>query len=318
MSQQSYIPRHTDMYLMRAVTHLHPGSGEADYGIVDKRVQRDPITKLPVIHASGIKGAFRELFSYQIDPEKPKGQDDHPLILSIFGGSIDTARNRQTDQQNYAGSHQFFDARILSLPVRSDYFPYFQVTSPNVIDTFLRLAKQTRAKLSDSIIKGLEDLKKLEHPLALVSESGQIPDTIFLEDYRVSTQSMSEDIKALVPILGQHIGMVSNDVFSTLCGQLPVIARNHLENGISQNLWYEEVVPRETRFFFMLRHPNQVAPDSLLDELIRLRNGIQKADCQKTFDQILGQLDILPPYHVQVGANASIGYGLCELTLLTQ
>ena len=31
---------------------------------------------------------------------------------------------------------------------------------------------------------------------------------------------------------------------------LPVMARNHLENGISDNLWYEEVVPYKSIFCF--------------------------------------------------------------------
>lgn len=69
--------------------------------------------------------------------------------------------------------------------------------------------------------------------------------------------------------------------------QLPVIARNQLDNGESKNLWYEEVIPSETRFVFFVSYDDE--------------------EIFKGFDTIL-QEGI-----VQIGANGSIGYGFCKI-----
>ncbi|MDO4691973.1 MAG: type III-B CRISPR module RAMP protein Cmr4 [Porphyromonadaceae bacterium] len=72
--------------------------------------------------------------------------------------------------------------------------------------------------------------------------------------------------------------------------ELPVIARNKLNNGESQNLWYEEVVPAGSCFVFFVS-----GPEEYFDE----------------FDKELdGQL-------VQIGANGSVGYGFCTITKLS-
>ena len=47
-------------YKIECLTNLHVGSGEINYNIVDNEVEKDAITNLPVIHASGVKGALRD------------------------------------------------------------------------------------------------------------------------------------------------------------------------------------------------------------------------------------------------------------------
>ncbi len=71
--------------------------------------------------------------------------------------------------------------------------------------------------------------------------------------------------------------------------ELPVIARNQLENGISNNLWYEEIVPRETIFAWIVQS-----------------NG--HADLEAEFLRKIDQQII------QIGANATVGYGFCHFT----
>ena len=74
--------------------------------------------------------------------------------------------------------------------------------------------------------------------------------------------------------------------FSKLCDDehLPIIARNKLDNGTSENLWYEQVIPAETVFCAMI-------------------------------DDYDGKLTAcLDGQYVQIGANATIGYGLCKFT----
>lgn len=76
--------------------------------------------------------------------------------------------------------------------------------------------------------------------------------------------------------------------FESLCSDdnLPIIARNCLENGESVNLWYEQVLPSQ----------------SVLATIIQTVNE--------------NDLDMLNGKIVQIGANATIGYGYCKFIKL--
>lgn len=82
---------------------------------------------------------------------------------------------------------------------------------------------------------------------------------------------------------------VSDEDFIDLCSDdnLPIIARNVLENGESKNLWYEQVLPAETVLYTLIDGRN----DNTLGTAIN--NKI-----------------------VQIGAGATIGYGYCKFTNL--
>lgn len=79
---------------------------------------------------------------------------------------------------------------------------------------------------------------------------------------------------------------VEEPLFIKYCNDdsLPIIARNCLENGESVNLWYEQVLPSL----------------SVLATLI-VTNDKEK----EQMDQLNGKI-------VQIGANATIGYGYCK------
>lgn len=83
--------------------------------------------------------------------------------------------------------------------------------------------------------------------------------------------------------------IVSDEYFIDLCSDdnLPIIARNVLENGESKNLWYEQVLPAETVLYTLIDGRN----DNTLETAIN--NKI-----------------------VQIGAGATIGYGYCKFTNL--
>ena len=82
----------------------------------------------------------------------------------------------------------------------------------------------------------------------------------------------------------------NNKSFSALCDNdsLPIIARNALENGESKNLWYEQVLPAETVLYTVIREDGE-------------------ALCKALDGKI-----------VQIGANATIGYGYCKFTVLNK
>ena len=90
--------------------------------------------------------------------------------------------------------------------------------------------------------------------------------------------------KVVTDILGENLVVLSSEKFKMICddNHLPVIARNNLENGTSTNLWYEQVLPRYSRLYFILKDGEQLK-EKMTNEL------------------------------VQIGANATIGYGFCEI-----
>lgn len=79
--------------------------------------------------------------------------------------------------------------------------------------------------------------------------------------------------------------VISDNEFDAFCNDdnLPIIARNCLENGTSSNLWYEQILPAETVLYTIIDSKG----DSTLST--NIKNKI-----------------------IQIGANATIGYGYCQ------
>lgn len=86
----------------------------------------------------------------------------------------------------------------------------------------------------------------------------------------------------------QEVEVIDDHTFKEY--DLPVLARNVLDDdGISKNLWYEEVVPHKSLFYFAV--VSTTGDTGLLDEFeLAVKEQI-----------------------IQFGANASIGYGLCKV-----
>lgn len=81
-----------------------------------------------------------------------------------------------------------------------------------------------------------------------------------------------------------HVQEVRDEHFIELCNDesLPIIARNCLDNGESVNLWYEQVLPSMSVLATIIETP-----------------------VDKTLDVLDGKI-------IQIGANATIGYGFCK------
>ncbi len=88
---------------------------------------------------------------------------------------------------------------------------------------------------------------------------------------------------------------MSDEVFKTIT--LPIITRNKIAKNKDEdnNLFYEEVIPRRSVFYSYMITPNA--------------NDIEDEELEGVFDEFITSIssDI-----IQIGANASIGYGLCE------
>lgn len=281
-------------FILTFNTNLHAGSGDANYGIIDKLVQREPSTNRPIIHSSSLKGALREYFEqpklYPFDEVK---KTTDPFIKEVFG-------SHQNDEKMETGKCRFLAAYLLSIPVRSNVIPYFMATSVDVLKELKQESESTGYSLSPELVKeidaviGLFQNKENEGgPFVFTDKLGQ---NVILEDWPATPKSGMEvtelEAKACNP--GIHLAVFNTSHFKSLCDQLPVIARNQLENGISKNLWYEEVVPRFSRFFQFTLVP---------------------VDDNKSINSFVGDLTNTTNTF-QIGANATIGYGYCKFIKL--
>ena len=111
----------------------------------------------------------------------------------------------------------------------------------------------------------------------------------------VYSETIIKDFLAKAEVLGVEKAVVDtskwekkNKDFEELCSDdnLPIIARNCLENGESTNLWYEQVLPAQ----------------SVLATIIQTN----EADDLKDLNGAI----------VPIGANATIGYGYCKFIKL--
>lgn len=261
-----------ELYTLTTLSNLHVGSGDINFDVIDKQVQRDAITTLPTIHSSSLKGAFREA----------TGENQYSKY--IFGPKNDENENHQT------GAFHFFEASLLSRPVRSNKKPYYMATSVGVIENFLTYLDDFDVAFDGSLKQALESLCKLNvasgTPLIFDGLEG-----VVLEDLKAKKETF--DSNEVEDLLGANLALFAEDDFKSL--DLPVLARNYLVNGESKNLWYEEVVPKKTRFYFIIAKPTN------LDDV----------DKKENLDAFESKFD--NQTMVQFGGNKSIGYGYCKL-----
>ncbi|MBK8444217.1 MAG: type III-B CRISPR module RAMP protein Cmr4 [Sphingobacteriales bacterium] len=252
-------------FVLRSLTNMHVGSGQSSYGIVDNIVQRDPLTNYPIIHSSSIKGAFR----VWAEAQKVKEADINTIFGNKNNGNDDTS-SRQP------GSHIFFPARLLSYPMRSNMAHYFNVTSTEILKELNEDLQRFKVDLNHIKIQtdvSVEKNKPITDDISLQGAN--------IESHLIVLQQQQHNISA-ADILGNKLVLMHSDNFKEIVSRLPIISRNHLENGMSKNLFYEEVVPRQSYFGFF------IAAEQLHD--------IFKSN-----------------EPIQIGANATVGYGFCEL-----
>ena len=104
-----------------------------------------------------------------------------------------------------------------------------------------------------------------------------------IEGEGISKETLLKKVRSIMGTENVASSAVNGD-FIKYCDDdaLPIIARNCLENGESTNLWYEQVLPSL----------------SVLATVIVTKES--------------GQMDLLDGKIVQIGANATIGYGYCK------
>lgn len=250
----------TNLYTIECITNLHVGSGDVNFNLIDNEVQKDTVLNCPVIHASGVKGALRSWYE----------QNKKLNVDFIFGSSHENSK----DSGSQKGEYKFLEAMLLSRPVRvsknsSGKYFYLNATSIEVLNAYIDLNNALFPE------EKLESFSALEHALSGVEVEEVEGHSVSLADMKLK--------RRISEILGHDEWVVfNNKQFATI--DLPVVARNYLEKGISKNLWYEEFVPHHSKFYMAVVYPNEC------HELEEINNQV-----------------------IQFGGNASIGYGLCKI-----
>ncbi len=270
-------------YLINTKSNLHVGAGNSNYGVIDNLVQRDPTDDFPTVLSSSLKGSFREFF---------KGIQEKPKTEEVFGG-----------EDNGRSTFVLSEAHLLGIPVRSNKYPYFMATSPYLLQKFKSMiVEDYKISVSKAMVDVLDILSKVDVDSEQALLIAKDPEHgLVIEDFTAIGRFPEQVNAADNVILGQlqilfgnksSIVLLSDEDMQYQCGDyaLPVLARNSLEDGRSTNLWYEQIVPREAVFYFVLE------TDGNTHELASL-------------------LDNNPS--IQVGANASIGYGRCQISKIS-
>lgn len=279
------------MLTLYATAYLHPGAGSTT-GAIDLPVQREVHNGLPVVPASGLKGALRQKAGESLEKEE---------VEALFGPDTQEA-------DKHAGALLLGEAKLLALPVRSLRNIFYWVSSPLVLNRFRRDLAQMGTDLGviPTPREGAAIVSSGEGRLVLEELDFEMQQS---EDLARFLQQISEQL--LPQGAGEHyldkftrdFALVEDDDLSYLCRVgTQVSARIQLkENKTSNNLWYEESLPPETVFYAVLlaqgsRNSKELSEDEVMSKL---------------GEGVIGHAGGL----IQLGGNETVGQGWCYAKL---
>lgn len=270
------------LYRMKCLTNMHVGSGDVAYTIIDNEIEKDAVlNNVAVIHPSGVKGAVKYFFANQ--------RIDSNIIDYIFGNEVETGEVEREKKQKKTvpGKYKFMGATLMARPLRvSDgRVSYVLAVSEELINYQLELFRA----LGISHIDGI-DITNMRVPTpkcpVMVSSTYEFK---AVEGIETKPYEDEKTRVLLEKLIGPSFAVLENKFWKEQ--EYPMIARNCLnDQGISENLWYEEIVPHESIFYFPV-----LADNNYIDEF------------KNTMENI-----------IQFGANASLGYGLAKVSCFAE
>jgi CRISPR-associated protein Cmr4 len=280
-----------------ATAYLHPGAGSTTSAI-DLPIQREVHNGLPVMAASGLKGALRQ----KADGSGASAE----TIEALFGP--DTGR-----QDKYAGALVVGEAKLLAMPIRSLKNVFQWTSSPLALD---RLRRDLARMGSD-----LPTIPTPEEGRA-IAPAGSGANRLILEELDFEARESEELGEVLREIRGtllpdgageylldkftRDFALIRDEEFRHLCRVgTQVSARVQLnENKTSNNLWYEESLPPETVFHAVV-----------LAQSPRNARVINEDEVMRSFE-----FDVVHPDGglLQVGGNETVGQGWCYARLVNE
>jgi CRISPR-associated protein Cmr4 len=282
------------LIFVHALTPLHPGTGRG-VGVIDLPVAREVSTGIPYLAGSSFKGVLRD---------HCMEKDSHNCV-KLFGPNTENA-------SEHAGAVQFSDQRLLLMPVRSLAGTFAWVTSPFILRRFAREHESVG-------LNGCPPPPSVtgEH-IAVLATGSQLEvrnGRIVLEDLELQ-KDRNQTADAWATTLGQLVFPNNSEWQTFLQGRLCIVhddilnflleTATELIARIKMNddsktvqtggLWYEEALPAET-----------ILSGVITAQQIKA-NGLKPADAlQKVTDLTAATL--------QFGGSATVGRGLCRLTV---
>jgi CRISPR-associated protein Cmr4 len=223
---------------LRCVTNLHVGSGDVNYSVIDNEVERDPVLQdVPIIHATGVKGALRAHFAGRL------GQAEADSIFGSSGGAGTATK---------PGSHKFFDAFCLARPLR--LLSSARADVPCLLGVGLDALRHYCGFLqalgfsqwsvgNDQLAEGslaYTGLGNAKHVYVEGDKASPLPASLTPATKQALADLVGEPY-VLAPTLRHY--------------PLPAAARNSLGNVQIPNLWYEEFVPHMSIFYTVIMTP---------------------------------------------------------------
>lgn len=300
------------------LTPTHCGTGQTS-GAVDLPIAREAHTGLPVLPASGLKGAARSILDEDRD-------DESKIARRLFGASVSSQKkeNEKDSSGPESGSLVVLEGRLLFYPIRSLQRAFVYATCPMILE---RLARDLRALEIESPLGRQWHLPSLTTdggPRALVADKDLAEKTLVLEDlvYKgtevgtlEATTLIGDFAKSLLPVdekpqtgarIEKNLVVLSDRDFIDLVQRvIPVQARIHLDDktkttsGDGGNLWYEESLP----------------PDCLFTVLVTTRAGYKSKTETAPTEELMSLL--ARKKSIQIGGNETVGQGFCWWTTAT-
>lgn len=278
---------------VHALSPLHAGTGQG-VGVIDLPIAREKATGLPFLPGSSLKGSLRS---------RCEGDD----CIKIFGAeTTDTTSN-----DNKASAAQFSDQRLLLLPIRSLAGTFAWVTSPYVLQRFVRDLQDVQVTAPASVpqIQETNTCRVSKQNSKIVLTSSQV----YLEDLDLTAhpdqgatdwghwigEQVFPDDTAWQNMLTERICIVHDDILNFMLDTATEItARIKMQEDSKTvqtgGLWYEEALPTET----------------ILSGLV-LAIPSNKVTSEKVFEV----LNKFKGQTIQFGGKATVGRGMCRMQL---
>lgn len=320
----------TKPLLILTRTPLHVGAG-ASVGAIDQPIQRERHTGFPIIPASSLKGSFADHWNHEL---YIIGQGDKQKKVRVNqDGTASTPAwlfGSDSDQNAFAGSLVFSEARVLAFPVRSAIGSFAWITCPMMLQ---------RAKRDGVIAAAIpaeppaddQAMFKPNGPLAIGQQNPQI----VLEDYCLSNvgaypAELAAEIAALLPndevfqSIKDRLVILSNGMmthFVTTTCEVAQHVRISDETGTAEGtgLFNQENVPADTLFYSVL---GAKVPASILLAEQNVPASVPLADAttptnprtaEDVMDLFRSKINSVKLF--QFGGDASTGLGFCTVTL---
>ncbi|GAB6065423.1 type III-B CRISPR module RAMP protein Cmr4 [Aquifex pyrophilus] len=241
--------KNTETSLLRVLTPLHIGTGQGT-GYVDLPIYREVHTGFPAIPASSIKGNVRTEKIYEVAQKLKKKPDEVDRLVEKGEDESVRELSKLFGSKKNEGKAVFTDGRVLLFPVKSLRGIFALITSPYVINRFLKDIEKGEFRIS------LED-----NSCIALSDTVKVDNSVVLEEFvfRCVRGAFPEELEKL-PLEEEYknrMVIVSDNVFSHMVRNYTEI-QTHIkvnpETGtVSEgHLWTEEYVPSETVFYFQL------------------------------------------------------------------